>query len=1081
LLKLLLEDVLLRYKIIPFLLFLLSFAATLGAQTSKIPLTCADTSGSGTAQVCSTTLLLAPTKYDSILYSTTTTNTGDVTLNVDSTGAAHIKKWSNNAVLAAGDLVANIPVLLVYDGVAWELGVIGNPPLVGGGVVYLNSSTKHDAQQNTGASITSAGSAVTCTNCTFTSGDVGKSITLGLFGVGPGSAGALLVSTISAFTDSHHVTIAGTAGTTNLTGNNILWGTADSTAINAAITSLAATGGTLYVGCGDSYLDAQISAAVNVNIIGLGPIANTSAPNSDCTGWWPAGNTAVSLLLGNTSAQQFGNTIIQNIGFTDFFSQTNAVGIEITGVSGTVLRGNMLRGYNGTGATGLLTTYSGTPTQASNINLDHDYWYDLTIGVDSSKVNVDGPRMNGGEFNTKNSNTNFTGQPIGMKASAVLMDGTTHFIVNQNAGATQNAIGYQCVNSGTGGYVAGKFEGQSAGIGIGVDCAASSSRTNGNIECEKLAACLQFESGTGNNYFTIADSSSNNTQLVNDLNTTSSSNHVHTQSFDVGPHSTVGGLPSTTLTPDKATVIITNGANSSDCTTGSGSTAVLCYLNAGTWTALVSSGGNTTSTSGTSGFYSKFNGANSIINGTCDSGITTANTFTCSDSAGGAFGSNLSTTADGVHPSGFQLAGNTTLSTLTVNTVTIFGPPSATPTAWSLQVPTAIPATGSILACVTTSTNCLLAPATGANVIALWTGTCSSSTFLRGDGACATAGGSAPSLDQVTGSAAQATATETAIGHGVTEAGVETTAATYPYIFRNTNATNTTTGAMVVDSAGAGNAQKTFVIEQETLAGDALEVCTGGSLVANVLTCGTIHLAFNANSDNLTVGATGATLIAGGSNSNMTIQGSASGSGGSVILKGTGTTATPVVSNIPTSATEDIHDFEVNGVVQSGIGPTGIVGNPGIQTVTGADYTNATVTPSTVFSFTLPHTDAAKTYKYSCDIMWESTAATLVGPVFGVNISAAPTQLTAAAAVQGALTGTDVNGYLSNTTTGSQTLVTSGAAAVTSTNYWAKIWGTIEGSPTAGATFIINAASTSGTTASLVIRRGSSCSLEAIK
>lgn len=45
-------------------------------------------------------------------------------------------------------------------------------------------------------------------------------------------------------------------------------------------------------------------------------------------------------------------------------------------------------------------------------------------------------------------------------------------------------------------------------------------------------------------------------------------------------------------------------------------------------------GGNTTSTSLTTGFYAEANGANSIINGTCDSGITTANTFTCSDTAG---------------------------------------------------------------------------------------------------------------------------------------------------------------------------------------------------------------------------------------------------------------------------------------------------------------------------------------------------------------------------------------------------------------------------------------------------------------
>lgn len=153
---------------------------------------------------------------------------------------------------------------------------------------------------------------------------------------------------------------------------------------------------------------------------------------------------------------------------------------------------------------------------------------------------------------------------------------------------------------------------------------------------------------------------------------------------------------------------------------------------------------------------------------------------------------------------------------------------------------------------------------------------------------------------------------------------------------------------------------------------------------------------------------------------------------------------------------------------------------PAVVTVTGADYTNATVTPSTVFSWTLPPTPTAQNYRYTCDILWESTAATLVGPVFGVNLSAAPTQLTANAHVSTAVAGTYTTGYLSNTTTGSQTLITSAAAAVTSTNYPAKIWGTIEGAPTAGSTFIINAAATSGTTANLNIRRGSACKLELV-
>jgi hypothetical protein len=197
---------------------------------------------------------------------------------------------------------------------------------------------------------------------------------------------------------------------------------------------------------------------------------------------------------------------------------------------------------------------------------------------------------------------------------------------------------------------------------------------------------------------------------------------------------------------------------------------------------------------------------------------------------------------------------------------------------------------------------------------------------------------------------------------------------------------------------------------------------------------------------------------------------------------GTGTAPTGA------SATVDIYADStgnclaiINATVNIGCAVGEPVGLTTVQTVSGADYTNSTVTPSTVFSWTLPATAAAKNYTYTCDIMWESTGVTLVGPVFGVNISAAPTQLTAAGSVQNALAGADVNGYLSNTTTGSQTLVTSTAAGATTTNYWAKIWGTIEGAPTAGSNFIINAASTSGTTATLNVRRGSSCKLEVVQ
>ena len=115
----------------------------------------------------------------------------------------------------------------------------------------------------------------------------------------------------------------------------------------------------------------------------------------------------------------------------------------------------------------------------------------------------------------------------------------------------------------------------------------------------------------------------------------------------------------------------------------------------------------------------------------CDEGITTSNVFTCSDSAGASFVS-VTSTSDGVHPSSMQFNGNTTLPSLTALTVTILGPPSASPTAWSLQLPAAIPATTDFFSCVVSSTNCLLTdtgiPATAAGILAACTG-CTNTTL----------------------------------------------------------------------------------------------------------------------------------------------------------------------------------------------------------------------------------------------------------------------------------------------------------------------------------------------------------------
>lgn len=101
---------------------------------------CADTSGSGTAQSCTTSPSFTPAANSCVLYTTTAANTGaGLTLNVNSLGAKSMAKWQSSTTLAAGDVAANKPVLACYDGTNWNLGTIGNAP--GGAGNVSNSGT----------------------------------------------------------------------------------------------------------------------------------------------------------------------------------------------------------------------------------------------------------------------------------------------------------------------------------------------------------------------------------------------------------------------------------------------------------------------------------------------------------------------------------------------------------------------------------------------------------------------------------------------------------------------------------------------------------------------------------------------------------------------------------------------------------------------------------------------------------------------------------------------------------------------------------------------------------------------------
>jgi len=95
-------------------------------------LSCADASGSGTAQTCTTSPTFTPAAKDCINYTPGTKNTGALTLNVNSSSAAPVQKWLGT-VLASGDMVSGKTVTACYDGTNWQVMTIGNAPSGGGG------------------------------------------------------------------------------------------------------------------------------------------------------------------------------------------------------------------------------------------------------------------------------------------------------------------------------------------------------------------------------------------------------------------------------------------------------------------------------------------------------------------------------------------------------------------------------------------------------------------------------------------------------------------------------------------------------------------------------------------------------------------------------------------------------------------------------------------------------------------------------------------------------------------------------------------------------------------------------------
>lgn len=145
-----------------------------------------------------------------------------------------------------------------------------------------------------------------------------------------------------------------------------------------------------------------------------------------------------------------------------------------------------------------------------------------------------------------------------------------------------------------------------------------------------------------------------------------------------------------------------------------------------------------------------------------------------------------------------------------------------------------------------------------------------------------------------------------------------------------------------------------------------------------------------------------------------------------------------------------------------------------LQQTTGANVTTtSTSSPPTpvLYTYTLPATQAAKTYSWTCKLYYQSSVGT-AGLNLGVNSSVNPTSMLHHARIYSTLTGTATDAAVTTTTSG-VTLTLAGANAdAGATTYEADLDGTVE-EPVAGGTLAFNYSATSAAT--ITILRGSYC------
>lgn len=366
---------------------------------------------------------------------------------------------------------------------------------------------------------------------------------------------------------------------------------------------------------------------------------------------------------------------------------------------------------------------------------------------------------------------------------------------------------------------------------------------------------------------------------------------------------------------------------------------------------------------------------------------------------------------------------------------------------------------------------------TSAQVIALFTG-CTGVQYLGADGACHAAGG-APAESSITGSTAATSITEVAAGDAITRAGVETANLTYPWVIQNTNATNTTTGALAINTAGAGTGQIPLLINEATAAGDLVDAYTGGSFAAGVYTAGTKQFSVSS------VGAvTALGIVTSGSNGGITgsfcMNGSTSGN--LCMISNATSTGIAFGSNI------QIPDNAAFRWSQSGVD----TGTPGLSMYangTGVneaiDFTGGTstglgrfnecriastgitlTTQTTICSW--PLTNTGLTWSWQCQGTY-STSAVSIGFTLGMIVAQTPT-----AAIQGSATmdtaasgtATQVFATATDSNTVATAILTGTPATALSNLPWTSN-GTIPSNATTAGTFILYG--TASTTSDVIV------------